>query len=87
MSNKKASTDKEIIRNELPTLYVDGISANHREDGITYLSLTTHLPDCVVEQVRLMIDDDHLPQIIDLLCDLLGYFPQKPSKKRRLPSK
>lgn len=87
MSNKKASTNKEITRNQLPILYVDGISVNHRDDGITYLSFTTNIPDYSVEQVRLMIDDKHLPQILDLLCDLLDYFPEKPIKKRRLPSK
>ncbi len=87
MSNRKNSKDKEIIRNDLPTLYVDGITASHREDGINYVSLTTNTPDYTVEQVRLMIDDEHLQIMIDILCKIIDYFPEKPSKKRKRPSK
>ena len=87
MSNRKNSKDKEIIRNDLPTLYVDGIAASHREDGINYLSLTTSIPAYTIEQVRLIIDDEHLQTIIRVLCGIMDYFPEKPSKKRKRPSK
>lgn len=87
MSNRKNSRPKEIINNNLPILYVDGISTGHRGDGINYVSLTTNIPDYTIEQVRLTIDDNHLPGIIDALCETINYFPEKPSKKRRGPSK
>ena len=87
MSNRKNSRPKEIINNDLPILYVDGAHTGHRGDGINYVSLTTNIPNYTVEQVRLMIDDRHLPHIIDALCQILNYFPEKPSKKRRGPSK
>jgi len=87
MSTRKNSKPKEIINNDLPTLYVDGMSISHRADGINYVSLTTNIPDYIVEQVRLIIDDEHLRIIIDGLCKILDYFPEKPIKKRRGPSK
>jgi len=87
MSNRKNSTSNDIIRNDLPTLYVDGISASHRDDGINYVRLTTDIPGYIVEQVRLIIDDTHLRGIIDLLCQVLNYFPEKPIKRPRRPKK
>lgn len=86
MSNRENSKDKEIIKNDLPTIYVDGVGASHREDGINYLSLTTNIPGYTIEQVRLMIDDEHLQTIIGILCRVMDYFPEKPSKKRKRPS-
>jgi len=75
------------INNDLPILYVDDFDIRHRTDGMNHLSLTTNLPDQIVEQVRLMIDDEHLHDIIDYLCKSTGHFPKKPSRTKRLPSK
>lgn len=85
MSNKDTSTPKLIINNDLPTLYVDGLRISHRDDGMNYLSLRTNLPDYNIEQVRLIIDDQHLTSIIDLICEIIEYFPEKPTKKPRRP--
>ena len=84
MPNRKKDTPKETyINNDLPILYVDDVDTRHREDGINYLSFTTNLPDRLVEQVRLIIDDEHLHIIIDDLCLSTDYFPKKPSKRKR----
>ena len=84
MPNRKKDTPKETyINNDLPILYVDDVDTRHREDGINYLSFTTNLPDRFVEQVRLIIDDEHLHIIIDDLCLSTDYFPKKPSKRKR----
>ena len=87
MSNRDTSTPKVIANNNLPTLYVDGVRISHRNDGMNYLSLRTMLPDCSMEQVRLMIDDSHLIAIINTICGVIEYFPEKPTKKRKHPSK
>ena len=83
MPTKKEEIPKEIyINNNLPILYVDDVDTRHREDEMNYLSFTTNLPDQIVEQARLMIDDEHLHIIMDYLCNSSNYFPKKPRKKR-----
>jgi hypothetical protein len=88
MPSKKKAKPKEIyINNDLPILYVDAVDTRRREDGVNYLSFATNIPDRIVEQVRLIIDDESLQRIIDDLCQTTNYFPKKPSKKERGPSK
>jgi len=88
MSAKRRAKPQEVyINNALPILYVDTMSIAHRKDGFNYLSFGTNLPDTIVEQVRLIIDDESLHLIIDDLCGSTNYFPEKPSKKERVPSK
>ena len=83
MPTKKEEIPKEIyINNNLPILYVDDVDTRRREDGVNYLSFTTNLPNQIVEQARLMIDDEHLRIIMDYLCNSSNYFPKKPPKKR-----
>jgi hypothetical protein len=86
MPTKKVAKPKETyINDDLPILYVDNVNTRRRADGMNYLSFTTNLPDDFVEQVRLMIDDEHLQQIIDDLCKSTMYFPEKPSKTKKVP--
>lgn len=88
MPAKNTAKPKEVyINNDLPILYVDAVDTRHREDGVNYLSFATNLPDCIVEQVRLITDDKSLQRIIDDLCQTTNYFPKKPSKKGKNPSK
>jgi len=82
MSNKDTSIRKFIVNNNLPTLYADGVGISHRKDGINYLSFRTNLPEYTMEQVRLMIYDKDLIPMIDLICGIIEYFPEKPTKKR-----
>ena len=90
MPDRKEATSKERhihINDDLPTLYVDSVHTRHREDGVNYLSFATAIPDRLVEQVRLIIDDASLQRIIDNLCQNTNYFPEKPSEKGRGLSK
>jgi hypothetical protein len=82
-TNKKATPKKRYYNNNLPTLYIDDIDISLRKDGMNYLSFTTNTPDLIVEQVRLMIDDEDLRYIIDDLCLATNYFPQKPKKSKK----
>ena len=77
---EKVTPQKTHINDDLPTLYVDDVATRRRNDGFHYLSFTTNLPHCIVEQVRLMIDEQHLHRIIDDLCQTANYFPAKPAK-------
>lgn len=88
MPAKNTAKPKEVyINNNLPILYVDAVDTRHREDGVNYLSFATNLPDRIVEQVRLITDDESLQRIIDDLCQTTNYFPKKPSKKGKSPLK
>ena len=92
MPTRKKEAPKEapkeyFINNELPILYVDDVNFSHRTDGINHLSFTTNLPDQVVEQVRLMIDDEDLNKMISYLCEPTGHFPRRARKTKKLPSK
>jgi hypothetical protein len=77
---EKVTPQKIHINDDLPTLYVDAVATRRRNDGFHYLSFTTNLPHCIVEQVRLMIDEPHLRRIIDDLCKAANYFPVKNAK-------
>lgn len=86
-TNKETTHMKTHINDNLPVLYVDDVDANHRDDGINYLSFTAHLPKQVVEQVRLIIEDENLEEIIHYLCRLIDYYPTKTGKKAGKASK
>jgi hypothetical protein len=87
MPAKKKTKPQEIcLNNTLPIFYVDTIATGHRK-GFNYLSFATNLPNRIVEQVRLIIDDESLYLIIDSLCRTTNHFPEKPIKKKRSPSK
>jgi len=86
-TRKKAPPKETYINNDLPILYVDDVDTRHRADGMNYLSFKTNTPDLFVEQVRLIIDDEHLHEIIDDLCQSTDYFPERTSKTKRVPSK
>ena len=83
MSTKKKDKPKgTYINNDLPVLFVDYLDTRHREDGMNYLNFKTNTPDIIVEQVRLMTNDESLRGMIDDLCLTANYFPKKPRKPR-----
>jgi len=82
-TNKKAKLKETYYNNNLPTLYVDDVDISRRKDGMNYLSFTTNTPNLIVEQVRLMMDNEDLRYIIDDLCITTNYFPQKPKRSKK----
>jgi len=88
---KVAAQSQEVhLNHDLPTLYVDNCAVSHRGDGMNYLSFATNTPNTpvrVVEQARLIVDDDSLKEILDVMCRSVDYFPEKPTKKRRRSTK
>jgi len=90
MPTRKKASQEVHFNDDLPTLYVDTVATSRRADGLCYLSFATNTPPTpygIAEQVRLVIDDESLRIIIDDLCETTNYFPEKPSQKRRGPSK
>ena len=85
-TRKKVSAQQIRLNDDLPILYVDTCAISRREDGFNYLSFATNTPNTpkgIVEQVRLIIDDESLHEIIDDLCRTTHYFAEKTSKKPR----
>ena len=83
-TNKKDKPKKKQVNNNLPTLYVDDVDMARREDGVNYLSFTTNIPDYIVEQVRFIVDDAHLRDIIEYLCEATNFYPKKPAKTKKV---
>ncbi len=76
-SNDK--TTKKLRYNEkLPTLYIDGIVLNHREDSMNLIHLVVDLPDAIQEQARIMASDESLKGIVNALCRNIKYYPEPP---------
>lgn len=68
---------KVLTNNSLPILYIDGVRVASRTDGMFLIRLTTDVPDGHVEQIRVMIDSNHLKRIIDSMCRASSYYPKK----------
>jgi hypothetical protein len=78
------------LNDDLPILYVDTCAISSRKGGFNYLSFATNTPNTaktIVEQVRLIIDDESLRIMLDHLCKSISHFPEKPSRRRQRPSK
>jgi hypothetical protein len=86
-AKKKATPDKVYINNNLPIIYVDALNTSRRTDGFNYLSFATSTPSGLVEQVRLMIEDESLRTLLDDICQTINYFPKKSRKEQKSPSK
>jgi hypothetical protein len=85
-AKKKVSAREIRLNDDLPILYVDTCAISRRVDGFNYLSFATNTPNTpkgIVEQVRLIIDDESLHEIIDDLCRTTNYFVEKPRKKTK----
>lgn len=85
-----AESEEVYLNDDLPILYVDTCALSTRKGGFNYLSFATNTPNTaksIVEQVRLIIDDESLRIMLDQLCKGINHFPEKPTKGRKRPSK
>lgn len=88
MPSKNTPKPKKVYyNNTLPVIFVDSIATVPRKDGLFFLTLGTQLPDSIAEQARFIIDHQSLHMMIDDLCETAEYFPEKPIRKKRQPSK
>ena len=67
----------------LQTLYVDGAEIHKRTDGMHLIRFTALLPEGAFEQLRIIIDEEHLHKIIDAMCSNSNYYPEKPVKPEK----
>jgi hypothetical protein len=72
------------LNNNLPTIYVDGVTLYQRQDGMYFIRLSTKIPGSTIEQARIMVNNDDLKEIVDAMCLGTGHYPvnKKKSKKK-----
>ncbi len=95
MKKNNAKDEKDDVELELkhstsPTSYSDYIQvASNKKDGNLILQLISILPDVLIENHRTVLDSGFIKHFIDILCEIIDYYPQKPKpkKKKRKPAK
>ncbi len=78
MPNSQPAPLPFSVNDKLLALYVDAVFHSSRKDGINLLRFTTNLPEGPTEQVRLMLTQRDLKNIINILCSSSGYYPKQP---------
>ncbi|MCF8044474.1 MAG: hypothetical protein K9J83_01340 [Desulfarculaceae bacterium] len=63
------------INNDLPPTWVDYIVPMAREDGIFFLRFATIMPEGLVEQARIITDNEVMKQFVDSICSAMDYYP------------
>jgi hypothetical protein len=80
----KRDTGPTIHTNDnLQTLYVDGAEIRKRNDGMHFIRFTADLPEGKFEQFRIIVDEEHLQAILDIMCSVSNYYPEKPVKPKQ----
>ena len=77
MSDNSEQKIPEFLPSDLPILLTDVLRIATRKDGLHLIHLGTMLPEGIRWQVRLMVPDKNLREMIDVLCSHSGYYPQK----------
>jgi hypothetical protein len=78
MPDQKDKKIMEIITNNMiPTLFVDNLAISKRSDGIYLLRFTTSLPEGLQEQVRMMVPQENMKNMLDVLCRHCDHYPTK----------
>jgi hypothetical protein len=83
MPNKQNIVPSIHTSDNLQTLYVDGVTSNKREDGMYFIRFTTDIPEGTFEQFRIMTDEQHLHNILDVLCRYSNHYPEKSVKLKK----
>ncbi len=68
------------LNNNLSTIFVDGLKISSRKDGIHLIQFSTIFPDGIKEQLRVVVPDHSLKEMLDVLCKQTGHYPTKTSK-------
>ena len=80
------SKDKpESTYSNTPTSYTDMVNIAISSDGFVLLRFFSAIPDLIIENHRTILKPDVAKSLIDMLCELTGYYPQKP--RRKTPNK
>ncbi|MCX7047155.1 MAG: hypothetical protein NTX50_16915 [Candidatus Sumerlaeota bacterium] len=85
---KKEATANIIPNHLLPSIAVDQVMLGRRSDGMSLLRMYSTLPEGMVEQARIMIQQSRMKPMIDALCKHSNYYP-RPAQARNdepLPS-
>jgi hypothetical protein len=86
MQTDNVPRPREIHSNDnLLTLYLDSASVRRRTDGMYFVSFSAILPNAFSEQVRAIINEKHIRQIIDSFCQSADYYPVKSKEIKKSP--
>lgn len=86
-SDEVIEVKADILNNpSLPTPLVDTMNIASRVDDLCLLRFYSLLPEGVCEQSRFLVKSEQLKNIVDAICGQIGYYPEKPRKKKS-PSK
>jgi len=80
---KKEKKEKAVpfmLNPLLPVVHFDHLTITARGDGLQFLRLSTALPEGIVEQARLLVQDARLRRMIDVLCRHCNYYPTQVEK-------
>lgn len=59
------------------TLFADHLHVSIRGDHMVLLRFMSYLPEGSVEEARVMIQLDNLPEMLDQLCAKVNHYPKK----------
>lgn len=89
MANKKIAEEVKVLLNaNQPSIFADVVKLFRRSDNKILLSFMQQIPGEIpnIEGARILLEDDHAKQLVDIICRNLDYFPtkekQNPKKKR-----
>lgn len=80
--NKPTNDTKEtapqiIARPDIPTLFIDKFLLTKRPDSNILFNGIQAVPGFEVEQLRLIISNDHARRLIEKLAQLINFYPEK----------
>ena len=78
---KPKAKEELILNDNLKPVFIDGLAAYGRKDGIHFLRFFSRVPEGMVEQARMIVQISHLKKMITVLCEHCDYYPKKPGEK------
>nr|MBC8359844.1 hypothetical protein [Candidatus Desulfatibia profunda] len=81
-NNKQETVDavQPITVSNTPTSFTDRFIIAKALDGSILLRLISDIPDARIENHRTVIKESLAKQLIEILCEITEYYPQKPKK-------
>lgn len=87
MAKKKEDTKEKLayVQSQTPTTSTDFMQLAMSKKGTVFMQLMSVTPDNIYENHRTIISAEYVNELIDDLCALTKYYPEKPSQKKNKP--
>lgn len=77
-----------FIISQTPTSATDSFAVGHRGDGSLLIRLASAMPDnVIIENHRTIISEDAAKELINILTEVMNYYPKKPIVKKKIVTK